>query len=201
MRVEAPEEILSFWFGALDADGRADEAHAKRWWTADPAFDQEVRDRFADEHAAVVGGHRDRWLPSPRGRLAYVIVLDQFSRNLFRDSEDMFAYDERALDAALGGIERGCDRLVTGDERSFYYLPLMHSELLPVQDRCCALFTALRDGSDGANRERAAYSLDFARRHRDIIARFGRFPHRNAILGRVSTAEEAAFLEQPGSRF
>jgi uncharacterized protein (DUF924 family) len=201
MRIDAPEAILAFWFGELDADGRADQAHASRWWRSDPAFDQEIRDHFADEHAAVVGGHRDRWLPSPRGRLAYVIVLDQFSRNLFRDSEDMFAYDERALDAALGGIERGCDRLVGADERSFYDLPLMHSELLPIQDRCIALFTALRDAETGASRDRAAYSLDFAQRHRDIVARFGRFPHRNAILGRVSTAEETAFLEQPGSRF
>ena len=175
------EAVLGFWFG-LDP---------QRWWTKDAAFDRDVRERFAGEHAAVLRGERDGWLATPRGRLAYVIVLDQLSRNMFRDTPRAFAADDRALDAAAGGIARGHDRDLPPGERGFLYMPYMHSELLPVQERCCELFASLGD----------AEQLDYARRHRDIVARFGRFPHRNAILGRPSTPEELAFLTQPGSSF
>jgi uncharacterized protein (DUF924 family) len=195
------EEVLTFWFGDLDARGMADEAHAKRWWVKDEAFDQEIRDRFAALHEAIVEGGHQAWLESPRGRLAHVIVLDQFSRNMFRGSPKMFAQDELALRVAREGIEAGVDRSVAHAERSFFYLPLMHSEALDVQERCVELFRAWHDALDGTLKESVASSLDFAVQHRDIVLRFGRFPHRNAVLGRPSTAEELEFLQQPGSSF
>jgi uncharacterized protein (DUF924 family) len=194
-----PEDILAFWFGTVDERGRADAAHAERWWRKDSTFDDEIRHRFLADHEAVLRGLRDAWLASPRGRLAYVLVLDQFSRNLFRDTAAMFASDDRALDAALGGIARGMDCEVAGDLRNFYYLPLMHSEHLGVQERCVEQFRTLAEQQPES--ASAASQLDYAVRHRDIIARFGRFPHRNALLGRASTADEAEFLRQPGSSF
>lgn len=195
------ESVLTFWFGDLDGQGRADEAHAGRWWKKDAAFDRKVRERFGDLHEAILHGEHDAWLDSPRGRLAYIIVLDQFSRNMFRDTGEMFAYDDLALRVAVEGIERGMERALAHDERSFYYLPLMHDENLDTQERCVDLFAAWRDELEGELRSRVEYSLDFAVRHRDIVRRFGRFPHRNALLGRASTPEELEFLTKPGSSF
>jgi uncharacterized protein (DUF924 family) len=195
------ERVLEFWFGELTPDGRADAAHAQRWWKKDPAFDALIRERFAALYAAVVGDQREAWLQSPRGTLAYVIVLDQFSRNMFRDSGRMFEHDARALRAALAGVDRGFDRQLALDERGFLYMPLMHSEDRALQDRCVALFEAFRDELEGEARARVANSVDFAKRHREIVQRFGRFPHRNQLLGRTSTAEEVEFLTQPGSSF
>jgi uncharacterized protein (DUF924 family) len=185
------EEVLEFWFGPLDEQGHVDAAHVSRWWKKDPAFDAEVRSRFGALHEAVLRGERDRWLTTPRGRLAFIVVLDQFSRNMFRDSARAFAGDARAVEIALDGITAGVDGQLAAHERGFMYMPLMHSESLAVQDRCIALFEAAND----------AGSAKFAERHRDIIRRFGRFPHRNAVLGRQSTNDELAFLAQPGSSF
>lgn len=196
-----PERVLSFWFGEPGEDGLASDDYLGRWWKKDPDLDETIRRSFAAEHAAVLRGEREGWLSSARGRLAYVIVLDQFSRNMFRDQPHMFAYDEPALRAALEGIELGMDLAVRGDLRAFYYLPLMHSEELAVQQRCVELFEGFVEELEGKPRERFSNNLKFAVAHRDIVARFGRFPHRNAILGRESTAEELAFLEQPGSSF
>lgn len=193
--------VLDFWFGTLDASGRAAPAAAKRWWMKSAAFDREIRETFGAEHVSIVAGEREAWLATPRGRLAYVVVLDQFSRNMFRDTAGAFAHDAQALRAALDGIERGDDGVLAFDERTFLYMPLMHSEDLRHQDRCVRLFTGWRDALAGEPRERVDGSLDFARRHRDLVARFGRFPHRNAALGRTSTPEETEFLKQPGSGF
>ena len=195
------EQVLSFWFGTLDEDGHAAPAHAQRWWKKDPAFDEELRRRFADLHDAILGGARERWLDSARGRLAYVIVLDQLSRNLFRDTPKMFAADPLALRVAEESISLGFDRALRGDERSFLYLPFMHSEDLRRQERCVVLFTAFRDEQSGPSRDRIEANLRFAEQHRDIVARWGRFPHRNEILARDSSIAELAFLEEPGSSF
>lgn len=173
------DEVLRFWFADPD-----------RWWVKDPAFDAEIRDRFGALHAAIERGEHEAWLDTPRGALAYVIVLDQFSRNIFRGTPGMFAADARALAATNAAIARGHDAALSPQERGFLYMPLMHSEALADQDRSVALFGALGTGQ-----------LDYAERHRDIVRRFGRFPHRNAILGRASTPEELEFLTQPGSSF
>ena len=195
------EEVLEFWFGALSATGRADDAHAQRWWKKDAGFDGLIRERFGALHAAVAKGEREAWRETARGALSYVIVLDQFSRNMYRDTPRMFAQDARALQAALAAVDRGFDRQLAFDERGFLYMPLMHSEDRALQDRCVALFAAFRDELAGDERKRAAGSLDYAERHRAIVQRFGRFPHRNALLGRTSTGEEVEFLTQPGSSF
>ncbi len=198
---EAAERVLDFWFGATDDDGMSSDEVAARWFGKAPSFDNSIRERFGDEHAAVMRGERDGWLASARGRLAYLIVLDQMSRNMFRDTPRMFASDELALAAALRGIELGMDRALSGDLRAFYYLPLMHSERVDVQQQCVDLFDTFTRESEGRVRERMAHSLKFAVAHRDIVAKWGRFPHRNTILGRESTPEEKLFLEQPGSSF
>jgi uncharacterized protein (DUF924 family) len=195
------DEVLSFWFGELDELGQADEDHKKRWFTKDPAFDEEIRRRFGALHGAVAGGEREEWLEAPRGRLAYVIVLDQFSRNMFRDTGEMFAWDGRARDVAVEGIDAGLDRELGVAERGFLYMPLMHSEALEDQERCVALFAAWQGEAPPEAKEWVGYSLKFAEAHRDIVARFGRFPHRNAALGRASSDEELEFLKQPGSSF
>jgi uncharacterized protein (DUF924 family) len=196
-----PETVLEFWIGALDANGIADAEHTRRWWTHDAAFDTQVSTRFGALHEAVARGEHEAWLASPRGLLAYVIVLDQFSRNMFRGSARTFAHDAQALRAALQGIARGDDRVLACDERTFLYMPLMHCEAVAHQDRCVDLFAALARSVAPAARERYVNYLEFAQRHRDIVNRFGRFPHRNAQLGRDSTADELAFLQEPGSSF
>jgi uncharacterized protein (DUF924 family) len=199
--VNEAEEVLTFWFGPPDARGRSDAAHSARWWRKDPAFDAEISARFGAQHAAVLANERESWLASPRGRLAYVIVLDQFSRNMFRGSARAFAGDARALAAARAGVEGGDDRTLGPDERPFLYMPLMHSEDPAAQDRCVALFAGWREQAPEEDRARLAGMLKYAEQHRDIVHRFGRFPHRNAVLGRASTPEEIEFGKQPESSF
>lgn len=181
--------VLDFWFGPPGSPGHG-EARAI-WFEADPAFDAEVRRWFeADVESAARGGH-DGMAAGAEGALALVILLDQFPRNLYRGTARAFATDARARSVAEEALAAGHDRTLAPFMRPFLYLPFEHSEAMADQDRSVALFRALGD-------EKA---LSFAISHRDVIARFGRFPHRNAALGRASTAEELAFLEQPGADF
>ncbi len=178
-----PAEILDFWF-APDVV----EMH----WKKDAAFDDRIRARFGELHAAAARGALDGWRITADGTLALLIVLDQFSRNLFRDSPKAYACDPEARQIAIEAIARGQDMQVPQDRRHFFYLPLEHSEDLAHQDRCIALMRE-RTGSETF--------VDYAKAHQRIIVRFGRFPHRNAVLGRTSTPEEEAFLKEPGSSF
>lgn len=196
-----PEEVLAFWFGEIDDRGVAPQEQAKKWFSKNSEFDADVKKRFASTHEAISDGKCEAWLDTPRGRLAYVIVLDQLSRNMFRGTADMFASDARALRAALDGIDRGDDKKLAGDQRTFLYMPLMHSEDWLVQDRCVSLFEAIRDEAPEADRARVDNQLKYAIMHRDIIKRFGRFPHRNSILDRTSTPDEVEFLTEPNSAF
>ncbi len=188
------EAVLAFWFGPRDADARTRTAHAARWFAGDAVLDAEVAQRFAGDVAAAVRHQRDAWAPSARGRLALILLLDQFSRQLYRGRAEAFASDPHALALALTGIDAGLDAPLGDAERAFFYMPLHHAENLAVQDRCVDVFAALHARSDAAWRDQAAGFLRYAREHRDVIARFGRFPHRNAALGRASTAEERAYL-------
>ncbi len=176
------DDILDFWFRELD-----DAA----WWRKDPAFDTRLRERFGACHEAASAGALWHWRESPHGRLAEVIVLDQFSRNIHRDTPRAFAQDGMALVLTQELVRSGQTATLSPRERGVLYLPFMHSELLAMQDESVRRYA--EPGLSG--------QLDFAVRHRDIIARFGRFPHRNSILGRESTAEELAFLKEPGSGF
>ena len=196
------DAVHEFWFGALDARGRADREHTARWFKRDAEFDRLIGERFGALHAAAARGEQDAWCATARGRLSLVIVLDQFSRNLYRGDKKSFACDPRALAVARACVALGQDLTLVLDERGFLYMPFMHSEALADQDRCVELFTRLRDEqTDDESKKYVGNSLDFAERHRAIVQRFGRFPHRNAMLGRSSTAEEVEFLKQPGSSF
>ncbi len=196
-----PEDILEFWFGELDGFGCAAPNQRKLWWTKSDAFDQTIRSKFLGTYEAVVAGDREHWRGAPRQALAYIVVLDQFSRNMFRDTPKMFAADELAREVCCEGLDAGFDSELAFDERVFFYLPLEHSEYEADHERCHEMFSSLCESAPDSLKADAEYYLDFARRHREIIERFGRYPHRNAILGRASTPEELEFLEQPGSSF
>lgn len=197
-----PRDVLDFWLGPLGPDGLPDEAHMKRWFTKDPAFDATCGARFGAALDRAASGELDGWAATPEGRLALVIVLDQLSRNIHRDTPRAFAGDARALALAEDGRALGLFDRIPLIHGYFLAMPFMHAEDVEAQRTCVALFTALRDRatSDDA-RQLLAMGVDFAERHRVIVERFGRFPHRNRVLGRESTPEEVAFLEQPGSSF
>jgi uncharacterized protein (DUF924 family) len=186
-----PSEVLLFWFGG---PGEAGKSH-KRWFEKSAAFDREVRERFLAAYEAGAAGALAHWKEAPRDCLALIVLLDQFPRNMFRGSARAFAADLLALEAARHAVAREYDQGLMPVERMFAYLPFEHSESLGDQVRACELTKAL----DGFPETADAYRYALA--HRDIIERFGRFPHRNAILGRPSTPEEIAFLAQPGSSF
>lgn len=186
-------DVLAFWFGAPESPalGRG----RKEWFEKNPAFDAEISARFLDTHEAAAAGRLTMWESTPLASLALIVVLDQFSRNLFRGAAQAFAADGIALEVARRAIDNGFDSLLRPVERTFLYLPFEHSEDIAAQRRSLRLFAALAEAPGTAG------SYDYALRHHDIIARFGRFPHRNAILGRASTAQELDFLKQPGSSF
>jgi len=175
-------EVLHFWFI---------EAPPRNWWGGDPAFDTVITERFSRVHAAAAAGELFEWRREPRGRLAEVIVLDQFSRNLFRGTARAFASDPLALGLAQEAVAGSHDQSLPMQERAFLYMPYMHSESRVIHVQAERLFATpgLED------------NYDFELRHKAIVDRFGRYPHRNAALGRVSTPEELGFLEQPGSKF
>jgi len=195
------QDVLDFWFGPLSPDGTVSSEASGRWYRKDLDFDRQIRERFLDLHLSILRGEQEAWLLAPGSCLAYVIVLDQFSRNMFRDTRLAFASDPVALGAALACIERGHDRELVGEMRAFMYLPLMHAEDLDIQERCVACFERFRDESSGALQTRLENNHGFAVRHRDIVAQYGRFPHRNRVLQRASTPEELIYLSQPGAGF
>ena len=187
------DAVLDFWFGAVGTElyGTA----RKIWFRKDVKFDARMCERFADVVDVALAGGLGEWTATPRGALARILVLDQFTRNIFRDAPRAFAGDGLALDTAAAAIARGDDAALTGVERWFMYLPHAHAESMPAQQRSIELFKRLR------NETGLTDPLVWAERHASVIARFGRFPHRNAILGRQSTHAEEAFLAAPGSRF
>ena len=195
------ESVLAFWFGSPGSAAEVAGRQSKLWFGKSPANDQAVIDRFAATLLAAAAGQLDHWTTTPRGRLALVIVLDQFPHHIHRNRPQAFATDPQALGLSLDALTADEDRQLAPIERVFLYLPLEHAESLDLQERSVALYEKLARAA--AADERALFDnyLDYARKHRDVVARFGRFPHRNDILGRASTPEELEFLKQPGSRF
>ncbi|HXZ48398.1 MAG TPA: DUF924 family protein [Usitatibacter sp.] len=189
--IEDREAVLDFWFGPPGARGKA----RAEWFRKDPAFDEEIRRRFGALHRAAAALELEPWRASPRPMLALVVVLDQFSRNLFRGEALAFAEDAHARECAREAVERGDDRGLVPVERQFLYLPFVHHEDAADQDRGVELMGTI----DAFEETRGA--LEWAEKHRAVIRRFGRFPHRNAALARASTPEELEFLAQPGSGF
>ena len=174
------DTIIHFWF---------EELKPAQWWKKDSTLDQLIRERFLDIHTAAAKDGLSAWRAQAEGRLAEVIVLDQFSRNMFRDTPQAFAYDKLALVRAQEAVQAGDDQKLSAGQRAFLYMPYMHSESRQVHEESLRLFTALWS------------NLEFAEKHKAIIDEFGRYPHRNAILGRESTAEEIEFLKNSGSSF
>jgi uncharacterized protein (DUF924 family) len=190
----APEAlaVLAFWF---------DSANREEWSVVNPKFDASIRDQFVEEIESAAAGKLTDGSTTPSGWLALLIVLDQFSRNLYRGDARAWMQDLRAQQLVLWGIEEGFDRQLPAIQRVFAYMPLEHAENRQLQQRCVALFEALCGEVPSDERERYTGYLDYARKHQAVIARFGRFPHRNAVLGRISTPEEWAYLAEPGAGF
>ena len=176
------QDVLAFWF---------DELTPQDWFNGGDDIDQLIKERFAQVHSAAVQGELYTWRDSALGRLAEIIVLDQFSRNIGRDTSQAFAADPMALVLAQEAVAGGYDHQLNDQQKSFLYMPYMHSESLVIHEQAVELFS--QTGLE--------HNLDFEFRHKVIIEKFGRYPHRNQILGRVSTEEELTFLQQPGSSF
>ena len=175
-------DIIHFWFEAIEP---------RQWWVKDTEFDALIKRRFAAVHAQASAGKMAHWREHDEGRLAEIIVLDQFSRNMFRDEPRAFAFDQQALALTKAAVKAGCHQRLEQAKTNFLLMPFMHSE--SVEEHQAALHLFEQHASEN--------TLDFEHKHRAIIERFGRYPHRNAILGRESSKEEIAFLSQPGSSF
>ena len=187
------QEILEFWFGKPDD---LDYGKSRKvWFIKNPEFDREVRSRFLPVYQQAVAGELDDWKASPQGCLALIILLDQFPRNMFRGQPQAFATDPQALAYAKHAVTNSFDRELLPIQRQFIYLPFEHSENPIDQHQCIKLFSTLQEYPECVS------GVDYAHRHFQVIERFGRFPHRNEILGRETTPEEAEFLQQPGSSF
>lgn len=196
-----PQEILDLWFGPLPDHQTYPQAKSKLWFIKSEDTDKMLRDQFTEALTQAQAGGFQAWEADPRQRLALIILLDQFSRNIYRNDPRAFAADARALALAKDGIAKGMDRQLKLIERVFFYLPLEHDESMESQDLSIKVFEAVRAEAEGDFVPQADNFLDYAHQHRDVIVRFGRYPHRNKILGRADTEDEAAFLAKPGSGF
>lgn len=193
-RPPGPGAVLAFWFGTL-TDGVAAAERRKRWFKASAEDDAEIGRRFAPLIERARTGALAHWLRRPESRLAFILVCDQFPRQAYRGTARAFATDALARDAAADGIERGHDRELGPDQRAFFYMPFEHAESRLDQHLSVGLFATLLEASPPAYRQQATSFLNYAHQHRDIVQRFGRFPHRNAVLGRRSTAAERDYLK------
>jgi uncharacterized protein (DUF924 family) len=186
-------EILGFWFGPEEP--QAGDTHREFWFRKDPQFDSQVRERYGAAISAALGGAYAHWRATPRGALALILLTDQFTRNAFRDTPMAFAGDTIALAAAKDLVASGNHLALPEPMRWFGYMPYQHSETLAEQNESVRLFVDLNKNGDFAS------ATDYALKHREIVKRFGRFPHRNVVLRRASTPGELVFLQLPGSRF
>lgn len=196
-----PQTVLDFWFGSPGSAAEIAARQGKLWFAKSEANDRAVSEQFSDTLMAATAGELDHWAHTPSGRLALIIVCDQFPHHIHRGRPQAFATDQRALALALEALAAHEETQLTPIERVFLYLPLEHAESNDLQAWSVSLYEKL--AAEAADSERALFAdfLKYARSHRDVVARFGRYPHRNAILGRPSTPEEIEFLKQPGSRF
>ena len=193
--------ILGFWFGAQEDDADVAKTQQSLWWSKNPDVDREISDTYKATLEDACRGNLADWENTARGMLGLIILVDQFSRNIYRDDARSFSNDYQALDWCRQLLARRLDMELRPIERVFAYLPLEHSEDLADQDQCVALFTALGEQVPDRHQEVFSGYLDFAHAHRKIVRQFGRYPHRNEILSRESTAAEKTFLTQPGSSF
>ncbi|NGZ83473.1 DUF924 family protein [Duganella aceris] len=198
------QAVFDFWF--QPSPGQAADAPRIEWFKKDAAFDRLIAERFGAEIELALEGGLDRWdAEGPQAALARILLLDQFTRNVYRGTPLSFAGDRLALQSALDMLDVEDDLTLPPLQRAFVYMPFEHAEDIGMQEQAVALFTRMADAesatASAATAKSIASSLDYSKRHREVIQRFGRFPHRNAILGRTSTPEEIEFLKQPGSGF
>jgi len=196
------EQVLDFWFGACGPDGALDRAKQRMWFSDGRNYDAVIRKKFGKLHRRAARGELDaEWAATPRGRVALIVVLDQFSRHIHRGKPAAFAQDPAAQRLAAAGVEQGVDRGLIPAQRAFFYLPFEHAEDVKLQRVSTRAFERLATEVAPAWRKDYTSFADYAGHHRDIVERFGQFPHRNSILGRASTPEEIEFLKEPGSSF
>jgi uncharacterized protein (DUF924 family) len=196
-----PDKIISYWFGDIADDAECAAKQAALWWQKSEKTDCDIAARFGESLEIATQGGLDDWRGEPRSLLALIILLDQFSRNIFRGTRRAFEQDAQAFDLCRIGIDAGTDRDLRPIERVFCYLPLEHAESIEAQDQCVSLYEQLRDVVEEAHRTTFEGYVDYANKHREVIEKFGRFPHRNTILGRDSSPEELEYLAQPGAGF
>ncbi|MEJ2178334.1 MAG: DUF924 domain-containing protein [Gammaproteobacteria bacterium] len=198
---ETIDSILTYWFGTCPSAREISEQKKSLWWGKDEQVDQEISQRFRPVIESVANSELDHWRESANGLLASIICTDQFPRNVFRGNAKSFAFDPVALVLAQQAVATHADLELTPIHRVFVYLPFEHSEDMAMQNQSLELFNKLHDEVQIEDKELFSGYVDFARRHLQIIKRFGRFPHRNEVLGRDSTQEELEFLAEPGSSF
>lgn len=196
-----PDAVLRFWFGDSDDEARQLAFGLPRWFNGGDALDLAIAEQFEYTVRAAHRGDLDAWAETPPGRLALIVLIDQFSRNIYRGKAGAFVADDRGQKLALDGLRLGHDRRLTRAQRVFFYLPLEHAENLSLQHMSVALFASLVDEAPASLRGKYASFHDYAERHRRVIQKFGRFPHRNAALNRDSTPEEAEYLARPAAGF
>lgn len=188
------QDVLDFWFSVSDLDSPTLDSRMDRWFGSDADLDTAIVERFGDLVQQASEGELDSWAKTPEGRLALIILLDQFRRNIYRGKPEAFAKDDRALKMCVEGTMSGVHNHLSSEQRIFFFMPLQHSESLKIQEKSVSIYNALADSVSGTLKETFATCAHFAELHRDIIAEFGRFPHRNKIVGREDTGEESAYL-------
>ncbi|WP_372522835.1 DUF924 family protein [Sulfuricaulis sp.] len=199
--MESIDSVLRYWFGNSVDEAEVIREKSGLWWKKNPDVDDEIRRRFEPMLESEIKGELTSWGNSPRGQLARILLLDQFPRNMYRGTARAFAYDERARRLAREALEQGVDRMLRPVERVFIYLPFEHSEDTQDQATGVRLFEALLEEVPATLKQPFQNFLDFAKKHKEIVDGFKRFPHRNTLLGRDSTPEELEFLKGPGSSF
>ncbi|WP_420422009.1 DUF924 family protein [Simkania sp.] len=199
--ISRQDEILSFWFGQLENSYEWDAEKAKRWFNGNEAFDQTIDEAFGNDLLLASSGVYEELEKSPKGMLALIILFDQFPRNIFRGTPQAFQFHRLAEELTLKGIEAGFDRELFPIERQFFYLPLMHSENRDYQELSLQIFQQLTEEADERNRDYFLHVESYAKHHYEIVQKFGRFPHRNAILDRTDTLEEVEYLKLSASSY
>ena len=190
----AARDVLDFWFSGSGLDSPTVDSRMDRWFSANPALDDEIRDRFGDLVQKASEHALEDWEQEPESRLALIILLDQFRRNIYRGEPEAFSLDNQALKLCIEGTMKGAHKHLSPEQRIFFFMPLQHAESLKIQEKSVSIYNALAETVSDTLRETFATCAHFAELHRDIIEEFGRFPHRNAVLGRENTAEETAYL-------
>ena len=195
------QRILDFWFSDSELDSPQLDSRMDRWFGANDELDEQIRSEFGELIEQAPTGQLESWADTPRGRLALIILLDQFSRNAYRGTAQAFTHDKKALKLAIEGTLAGDHKQLNSVERMFFFMPLQHAESLKIQEKSVSIFKALAETVPGTLHETFLMAAQFAELHRDIVAEFGRFPHRNAVLGRPDSSAEAAYLGDDNPSF